>query len=71
MLLQGLSWEKVELVKDIIVNLARDISAAKPMMAWTSMPTESFLRKETSRGSNSGHKKRYILLFNGREQKDE
>ncbi|KAJ7783622.1 RAVE protein 1 C terminal-domain-containing protein [Mycena maculata] len=69
MLLQCLLWEKVELVKDIIVNLARDISAAKPMMAWTSMPTESFLRKETSRGSNSGHKKRYTLLFNGPEQK--
>ncbi|KAJ7099614.1 RAVE protein 1 C terminal-domain-containing protein [Mycena crocata] len=69
MLLQCLLWEKVELVKDIIVNLARDISDSKPKADWTSMPMESFLRKKTIR--SSGHKKRYTLLFNGPEQKDE
>ncbi|KAJ7092570.1 WD repeat-containing protein [Mycena epipterygia] len=71
MLLQCLLWEKVELVKDIIVNLARDISESKANVNWTSMPIESFLRKETSRGSSFGHKKRYTLLFNGPEQKDD
>ncbi|KAJ7492768.1 RAVE protein 1 C terminal-domain-containing protein [Mycena latifolia] len=71
MLLQCLLWEKVELVKDIIVNLARDICDAKTKADWTSMPIEHFLRKETTRGSSSGHKKRYTLLFNGPEQKDD
>ncbi|KAF7339771.1 WD repeat protein [Mycena venus] len=71
MLLQCLLWDKVELVKDIIVNLARDIGDSKTRGNWTSMPIESFLRKETPLGTHSGHKKRYTLLFNGPEQKDE
>ncbi|KAJ7487439.1 RAVE protein 1 C terminal-domain-containing protein [Mycena galericulata] len=71
MLLQCLLWEKVELVKDIIVNLARDISDSKPKATWTSLPIERFLRKENSPGSTSGHKKHYTLLFNGPEQKDD
>ncbi|KAJ6574959.1 WD repeat-containing protein [Mycena capillaripes] len=71
MLLQCLLWEKVELVKDIIVNLARDLGDSKARVNWTSMPIKSFLRKDTSLGSSSGHKKRYTLLFNGPEQKDD
>ncbi|KAJ6509386.1 RAVE protein 1 C terminal-domain-containing protein, partial [Mycena vitilis] len=71
MLLQCLLWEKVELVKEIIVNLARDIGDSKPRVHWKSMPIESFLRKDTDLRSNSGHKKRYTLLFNGPEQKDD
>ncbi|KAF8213200.1 WD repeat-containing protein [Mycena galopus ATCC 62051] len=66
MLLQCLLW-----VKDIIVNLARDIGDSKTRGDWTSMPIESFLRKETPLGTHSGHKKRYTLLFNGPDQKDE
>ncbi|KAJ7706334.1 WD repeat-containing protein [Mycena rosella] len=72
MLLQCLLWDKVGLVKDIIVNLARDIcDSSKARVDWASIPIESFLRKETARGSSSGHKKRYTLLFNGPEQKDD
>ncbi|KAF7339596.1 WD repeat protein [Mycena sanguinolenta] len=73
MLLQCLLWDKVELVKDIIVNLARDIVDSKARADWTSMPIESFLRKEAPLGtvSNLGIKKRYTLLFNGPDQKDE
>ncbi|KAK7064348.1 WD repeat protein [Favolaschia claudopus] len=71
MLLQCLLWEKVELVKDIIVNLAHDIAESKSRESWTSMPIERYLQKETSLGTHSGHKKRYTLLFNGPEQKDE
>ncbi|KAJ6604501.1 RAVE protein 1 C terminal-domain-containing protein [Mycena vulgaris] len=71
MLLQCLLWEKVELVKDIILNLARDICDSKAKVDWTSMPIESFLSAESSRGKSSGHKKRYTLLFNGPEQKDD
>ncbi|KAJ7042393.1 RAVE protein 1 C terminal-domain-containing protein [Mycena alexandri] len=71
MLLQCLLWEKVELVKDIIMNLARDISESNAEVDWKSMPSESFLRKESALGSSSGHKKRYTLLFNGLEQKDD
>ncbi|KAJ7786153.1 RAVE protein 1 C terminal-domain-containing protein [Mycena metata] len=71
MLLQCLLWEKVELVKEIILNLARDISESNARKDWKSMPSESFLRKDSALGSSSGHKKRYTLLFNGPEQKDD
>ncbi|KAJ7076559.1 RAVE protein 1 C terminal-domain-containing protein [Mycena belliarum] len=70
MLLQCLLWEKVELVKDIIVNLARDVCDSTARLDWTSIPIENFLRKESSHG-NASHKKRYTLLFNGPVQKDD
>ncbi|KAJ7630787.1 RAVE protein 1 C terminal-domain-containing protein [Roridomyces roridus] len=54
MLLQCLLWDKVELVKDIIVNLARDINAARPRSSWACLPTESFLRKESSPDEEEG-----------------
>ncbi|KAJ6621584.1 RAVE protein 1 C terminal-domain-containing protein [Mycena sp. CBHHK59/15] len=70
MLLQCLLWEKVELVKEVIVNLARDIGDSKAKVNWTSMPIESFFRKEASPRTTSSHKKSYTMLFDGPEQKD-
>ncbi|KAF8222144.1 WD repeat-containing protein [Tricholoma matsutake] len=70
MLLQCLLWEKVELVKEIIVNLARDIEMhgrERRRVDWTSIPIERFLRKDQGVPS----RKRYTMLFNGPEQKDE
>ncbi|KAJ7654974.1 RAVE protein 1 C terminal-domain-containing protein [Mycena polygramma] len=61
MLLQCLLWEKVELVKEIIVNLAHDIGDSKARVHW----------KTPNLRSKSAHKKRYTLLFNGPEQKDD
>ncbi|KAF9462089.1 WD repeat-containing protein [Collybia nuda] len=74
MLLQCLLWEKVELVKEIITNLVRDletISMKRQRGDWTSIPVEKFLRKDQNIFSSSSRKKRYTLLFNGPEQKEE
>lgn len=43
--------EKVELVKEIIVNLALDIErrdGERPRTGWTSLPIEMFLKKDQS-----------------------
>ncbi|KII93785.1 hypothetical protein PLICRDRAFT_101217 [Plicaturopsis crispa FD-325 SS-3] len=75
-LLQCLLWEKIELVKDIIVNLARDIKATRSgeqsISDWHKMPVEQFLRRDqTVKSNNVQPKLRYNFLFDGPEQKDE
>ncbi|KAK2461643.1 hypothetical protein APHAL10511_006106 [Amanita phalloides] len=70
MLLQCLLWGKVELVKDIIVNLARDVQDYEKKGGawhWTPVPIEKFygilpMKKGLTR------KKEYTLLFDTDEQ---
>ncbi|GAW06008.1 wd repeat protein [Lentinula edodes] len=60
-----LLWEKIELVKEIIVNLAKDIQSPE---SWTSVPVERFFSKDQSK---IAHKKRYTMLFDGPQEDDE
>ncbi|GLB36004.1 putative RAVE protein 1 C terminal [Lyophyllum shimeji] len=72
MILQCLLWDKVELVKEIIVNLARDITSRgseRNSHEWTSLPVERFLKKDQSAASSPAKRKRYTLLFNSPEPK--
>ncbi|CAK5280165.1 unnamed protein product [Mycena citricolor] len=71
MLLQCLIWDKVELVKDIIFNLAQDLEGSTDENTRQSVPIERFLRKEAKNAPNGAHKKQYTFLFNGPEPKDE
>ncbi|THH13364.1 hypothetical protein EW146_g6843 [Bondarzewia mesenterica] len=76
MLLQCLLWEKVELVKEIIVNLARDIERADKLgverFVSTSVPVDHFLRKDQMNNSSKAyHKRQYSSLFAVPEQNDE
>ncbi|KAK7468733.1 regulator of (H+)-ATPase in vacuolar membrane [Stygiomarasmius scandens] len=61
-LLQCLLWDKVELVKEIIVNLAKDLQAQKAPLS--RVPVERFYRSEQTLSTVS-HKKRYMMLFDG------
>ncbi|KAK0464982.1 RAVE protein 1 C terminal-domain-containing protein [Desarmillaria tabescens] len=70
MLLQCLLWEKVELVKDIIVNLAKDIEAGKSPRDFTTVPVERFLRPGNTL-QRASHKKRYTQLFDGPDLGDD
>ncbi|KAL1738753.1 RAVE protein 1 C terminal-domain-containing protein, partial [Schizophyllum fasciatum] len=68
MLLQCLLWDKVELVKDIIVNLARDFERRKPHeVLWhTEVPLERFLSGGQAPEHAAGQKKRYTGLFDAK-----
>lgn len=86
-----LDTEKVETVKEIIVNLARDIQQIRVGAKCQSIPIEHFLRKDGMIKSVCTHdnkrmcpvlllytiqknlqsRKRYSLLFDGPEQKEE
>lgn len=70
MLLQCLLWEKLELVKDIIVNLAKDVKAGKPPKDFTTVPVERFLRPSNAL-QRASHKKRYTQLFDGPDLGDD
>ncbi|PBL01184.1 WD repeat-containing protein [Armillaria gallica] len=70
MLLQCLLWEKVELVKDIIVNLAKDVEAGKSPRDFTTVPVERFLRAGNAL-QRASHKKRYTQLFDGPDLGDD
>ncbi|KAG6911550.1 hypothetical protein DXG01_011852 [Tephrocybe rancida] len=73
MILQCLLWEKVELVKEIIVNLSKDITTSPikhDKVHWTSLPTESFFKKDHI-SSSVIRRKKYISLFDESEQKEE
>ncbi|KAI0639823.1 WD repeat-containing protein [Trametes polyzona] len=72
MVLQCLLWEKIELVKSIIVNLARNVESGRDRHEWESIPIEKFLQKdEEARATNAPHRPKYSLLFDIPEQKDE
>ncbi|KAF8634403.1 hypothetical protein AX15_000855 [Amanita polypyramis BW_CC] len=74
MLLQCLLWGKTELVKDIIVNLARDVQMYEKHSGtwhWTPLPIEKFYQTDTFHPKNSiVLKKRYASLFNGKDVQD-
>ncbi|KAE9408257.1 WD repeat-containing protein [Gymnopus androsaceus JB14] len=67
MLLQCLLWEKIELVKDIIVNLAKDLESIHSRKSWASVPVERFFSKNQV---GSMHEKRYTVLFDGPQYND-
>ncbi|KAL0580829.1 regulator of (H+)-ATPase in vacuolar membrane [Marasmius crinis-equi] len=58
---------KVELVKEVITNLAKAIEGDnEPWSSWTPIPVERFLSTDRER-AGSMHKKRYTGLFDSRE----
>ncbi|KAF5323620.1 hypothetical protein D9611_005764 [Ephemerocybe angulata] len=63
MLLQCLLWGKIQLVKDIIVNLALDVARheREDSYDWTALPVERYLEKDQS--LSSGSQKQYKNLF--------
>ncbi|KAI0041796.1 WD repeat-containing protein [Auriscalpium vulgare] len=73
MLLQCLLWEKLELVKEIIVNLSRDlarmndvVSGERKKFESTPLPVEYFLRKSLNSSTavtNGQHRHQYNTLF--------
>ncbi|KAF9270044.1 WD repeat-containing protein [Marasmius fiardii PR-910] len=66
-LLQCLLWDKVELVKEVIVNLARAIDfPSHSEWMWGSLPVERYFKKD-DRQTGSMYKKRYTVLFDGPE----
>ncbi|KAF5384978.1 hypothetical protein D9615_001393 [Tricholomella constricta] len=71
MILQCLLWDKVELVKEVIVNLSRDIASHGSNLngiEWTSLPVERFL--ENDQRDSSVSTKRDIFCENNRPQWD-
>ncbi|KAI0830734.1 WD repeat-containing protein [Trametes gibbosa] len=72
MLLQCLLWEKIELVKSVIVNLARNIETGRDIHDWESLPIEKFSQNdEEARATNASHRPKYSQLFDIPEQKDD
>ncbi|KAI0963718.1 hypothetical protein AcW1_000718 [Taiwanofungus camphoratus] len=72
MILQCLLWEKVEVVKKVIVNLARNLESEKNIHEWQGVPVEEFLRKdETPQTTYAPHRSQYPALFSVSEDKDE
>ncbi|PCH33750.1 hypothetical protein WOLCODRAFT_129949 [Wolfiporia cocos MD-104 SS10] len=72
MLLQCLLWEKVELVKRVIVNLARHVRNGKEMSEWTNLPLEDyFQRDEVAKIAHLPRKPQYSLLYSVPEAIDE
>ncbi|KAA1467902.1 hypothetical protein DENSPDRAFT_906985 [Dentipellis sp. KUC8613] len=75
MLLQCLLWEKVELVKEIIVNLSKDLERAREAndkFKSSSVPVDHFLRKEQLNSApNQYHQRQYSSLFDLPDQNDE
>ncbi|THH34149.1 hypothetical protein EUX98_g174 [Antrodiella citrinella] len=67
MILQCLLWEKVELVKNIIVRLARYFDDHEDIREWHNLPTEQFMKKDGSMKAASDHhpqpKQGYSQLF--------
>ncbi|KAI0652289.1 WD repeat-containing protein [Trametes meyenii] len=72
MILQCLLWEKIELVKNIIVNLARNIESGRDIHQWENLPIENYLQKdEEAKAITATHRPKYSLLFDIPESKDD
>ncbi|KAI0756586.1 RAVE protein 1 C terminal-domain-containing protein [Daedaleopsis nitida] len=72
MILQCLLWEKTELVKDVIVNLARNIESGRNMHDWENLPIDQYLQKnEAARGAHTTHRPKYSSLFDIPESKED
>ncbi|KAG7099019.1 hypothetical protein E1B28_000902 [Marasmius oreades] len=64
-LLQCLLWDKVELVKEIIVSLAKAIEISfLSRWTWHSLPVERFFKEDYGQTAII-HRKRYTVLFDG------
>ncbi|KAI0271408.1 WD repeat-containing protein [Gloeopeniophorella convolvens] len=76
MLLQCLLWDKFELVKEILVNLSRDMERMHQLQsdtfASTSVPVDHYLRKNRMTGpAANAHRRQYSSLFVGPNESDE
>ncbi|OCH96047.1 WD repeat-containing protein [Obba rivulosa] len=72
MLLQCLLWEKIELVKRIVVNLAQNVESGLDVHEWSHLSIEDFLQKDDAvRTSMVQHKPKYSALFSIPETRDE
>ncbi|KAI0673553.1 WD repeat-containing protein [Trametes maxima] len=72
MILQCLLWEKIELVKNIIVNLARNVESGRDIHEWENLPIENYLQKdEEAKATTATHRPKYSLLFDIPESKDD
>ncbi|TCD69890.1 regulator of (H+)-ATPase in vacuolar membrane [Steccherinum ochraceum] len=66
MILQCLLWEKVELVKTIIVNLAKYLEVPEEIREWSNVSTEEFMKKDAVGKAHHPHRKhkpQYTQLF--------
>ncbi|CCM05189.1 uncharacterized protein FIBRA_07398 [Fibroporia radiculosa] len=72
MILQCLLWEKVGLVKKIIINLAKHVESKEGDISWENIPAEEFYQKdEMSRSVHSTRKPQHSMLFSVPEAADE
>ncbi|KAF7436647.1 regulator of (H+)-ATPase in vacuolar membrane [Pleurotus ostreatus] len=78
MVLQCLLWGKVDIVKDIIVNLAKDIASINSKTkqigdGWTTLTVERFLEKDENASTRSVTQRKpgYSFLFNEAVEKHE
>ncbi|EIW64094.1 WD repeat-containing protein [Trametes versicolor FP-101664 SS1] len=72
MVLQCLLWEKIQLVKGIIVNLARNVESRRDVHEWENLPADKFLqRDDEARATNASHRPKYSLLFDIPERNDD
>lgn len=64
MLLQCLLWEKVELVKKVIVELAKLVEDRRSLHKWKNIPINEYYKKdEAARAAHPSRKPKYSLLF--------
>ncbi|RPD64989.1 hypothetical protein L227DRAFT_635288 [Lentinus tigrinus ALCF2SS1-6] len=72
MILQCLLWEKIELVKSVIVNLARNVESGRSIHEWENLPIERYLQKdEEVKAAYGTHRPKYSLLFDVPETNEE
>ncbi|GJE87639.1 RAVE protein 1 C terminal-domain-containing protein [Phanerochaete sordida] len=72
MILQCLLWDKIELVKSVIVNLAKNLRWTRDVHEWKPLPIDEYLQKDDSaRMAHAASKPRYSSLFTGPEVEDD
>ncbi|CAL1695568.1 unnamed protein product [Somion occarium] len=71
LILQCLLWDKVEVVKSVIVNLAHNIARRRNIHEWHFVPFEEFLKKEEVVKASHLQRPAYPLLFSGPEPEPE
>ncbi|OSD03553.1 hypothetical protein PYCCODRAFT_1476945 [Trametes coccinea BRFM310] len=70
-ILQCLLWEKIELVKNIIVTLARNVESGRDIHEWENLPIEKFFQTDDETRASAAHRPKYSLLFDIPEGKEE
>ncbi|TFY65144.1 hypothetical protein EVJ58_g2168 [Rhodofomes roseus] len=72
MMLQCLLWEKIELMKQIIVNLAKNVESGRSPWEWQRLPLENFFKKdEVVKAAHASRKPQYSLLFSEPEMQND